>query len=105
VDGAERDPELAELHGAHSAARRAPLRAVLERAVAAGDLPAGTDLDLAVDLLAGPLFYRRQVLRGAVAPADVPAIVRAVLPGLLAGPAQPPAQDGAGGGGRGAHSG
>jgi len=38
--------------------RRRPTRAVLERAVAKGELAADTDFDLLSDLLAGPFFYR-----------------------------------------------
>lgn len=40
------------------AAWRDVARQILRRAVARGDLRRGLDLDLAIDLLAGPLFYR-----------------------------------------------
>jgi AcrR family transcriptional regulator len=40
------------------AARRDTLRALLERGVARGELPAGTDLDLRVDAVYGLLWYR-----------------------------------------------
>lgn len=82
VDAAERDPELAELHVHHSNSRRAPARAVLAEAVERGELAPATDLDLAVDLIAGPLFYRRLLTHQPVTPAVVEAVVDAVLVGL-----------------------
>ncbi len=38
--------------------RRGPTKFVLRRAIERGQLPADTDLDLLIDLLVGPLFYR-----------------------------------------------
>jgi AcrR family transcriptional regulator len=38
--------------------RRRSARAALERGVARGELPPGVDLELAVDLLVGPVYYR-----------------------------------------------
>lgn len=61
IDVAQRDPELARLHAAFIAQRASAAATVLRRAVAAGQLPADTDVDLAVGLLVGPLFYRRLV--------------------------------------------
>ena len=43
------------------ATRREELRIVLERGIARGDLRNDTDVDLAIDLLAGPLTYRALV--------------------------------------------
>jgi AcrR family transcriptional regulator len=43
--------------GFHSARRNA-FRSVLKNAVERGELPAAADLELALDLLSGPLFYR-----------------------------------------------
>lgn len=61
VDAAERDPELAELHRSFTAERRKSMVEILQRGVERGELPAGSDLDLLCDLLAGPVFYRRLV--------------------------------------------
>ncbi|MFF5292114.1 TetR/AcrR family transcriptional regulator [Paractinoplanes globisporus] len=56
------DPRLAtRLRAEHLTAQRARDRLPLERAVARGDLPAGTDLDILVDRLVGPLYYRALV--------------------------------------------
>ena len=85
VDAAERDPELAELHAAKAVARRAPARALIGDAVARGDLPGATDVDVAVDMIAGPLFYRRLVSRQPVTPAVVRAVVDLALAGMRAG--------------------
>ena len=84
VDGAERDPELARLHVEHGATRRAPARALFEAAVARGELPATTDPDLAVDLVVGPLFYRRLLVHQPVTASYVATVVDAVLAGLRA---------------------
>ena len=46
------------------AGRRDALRAVLERGVARGDLRAGLDFELALDVLGGPLFYRLLITGG-----------------------------------------
>jgi len=64
------------------AARRASLRRVLARGIARGDLPRSLDRELALDLLAGPLFLRK-LLTGA--PLDdklLRGLVRAFLHGL-----------------------
>jgi AcrR family transcriptional regulator len=46
--------------------RRAVLRAVLERGIRRGDLRADVDVELALDVLAGPLFYRLLVTGGPI---------------------------------------
>jgi len=61
ADAARRDPELAELHAAFLAGRRRPLAEVLERGVRRGQLAEGLDVDDAVSMLVGPLFYRAMV--------------------------------------------
>jgi AcrR family transcriptional regulator len=38
--------------------RRQPLREILTRAIGRGELPTSTDIDIAMDLLTGPLFFR-----------------------------------------------
>jgi AcrR family transcriptional regulator len=53
IDAAERDPTLASLHVQLTERRREPIRHVLAQARQRGDIPASTDLELAVDLLAG----------------------------------------------------
>ena len=59
IDAAERDPALKQLHVKLTERRREPVREVLGRAQQRGEIPAGADSELAVDLLAGPFFYLR----------------------------------------------
>jgi hypothetical protein len=59
VDAAERDPDLSRLSARIAEERRRPFRHVLSEAVARGELPATTEIDLVIDLLTGPAFYRR----------------------------------------------
>jgi hypothetical protein len=39
-------------------ARRDEVRRVIERGIARGDLPVGTDSDVATDVLIGPMYFR-----------------------------------------------
>jgi hypothetical protein len=82
VDAAGRDPELARLHAATVAERRRPLTDVLERAMARGDLPGGLDVERAVAVLAGPLFYRAMVSRERLDEGFVAWTVESALPSL-----------------------
>ena len=67
VDAMTRDPELARsVREGFLARRRAAVRAVLERGVERGDLRADLDPELALDVLAGPLFYRLLVTGGPI---------------------------------------
>ncbi|GHF67985.1 TetR family transcriptional regulator [Kitasatospora xanthocidica] len=64
-----RNPELARvLLGAVRDTRRGKAAQLLERAVERGELPAGTDREIALDLLAGPLYWRLAVVHTATAP-------------------------------------
>ena len=79
ADAASRDAELERLHISTLALRRKPLTDVLERGIARGDLPAGMDIEDAVALLGGPLFYRAMLARQPVEPAFVNRTVDAAL--------------------------
>ena len=63
VEAAERDPELERLFFEFGQERRAVLRGVFERAAARGELRAGLDLDLALELVVSPIFARRLIFR------------------------------------------
>ncbi len=63
LEAAERDPKLRGLIGKFIAQRRAAIDAVLTNAARRGELDAELDLELAVDSLVGPLFYRRLITR------------------------------------------
>lgn len=79
IDAAERDPSLASLHVQLTERRREPIRRLLERAQQAGEIPAAADLDLAVDLLASPAFYRRFIAHRAFPTNYASAVVDYVL--------------------------
>ena len=60
-------PELARaVRDGFLSQRRAALRAVLDRGVARGDLRADLDVELALDVLGGALFYRLLVTGGPI---------------------------------------
>jgi AcrR family transcriptional regulator len=79
VAEAERDPELGSLFRHFSAQRRAPTIAVIERAQARGEIRADLDPQLACDLMAGPVFYKRLVLHDPPDRAYVERLVDLVL--------------------------
>lgn len=62
--------------------RRAALSVVLERGVTRGELRPDTDLDLALDFLGGPLFYRILVTGGPLNEELAQGIVDTMLRGL-----------------------
>ncbi|MGD0834436.1 MAG: TetR/AcrR family transcriptional regulator [Candidatus Dormibacteria bacterium] len=82
IDAAERDPRLKSQHAGLTEQRREPLRTLLLRARDRGELPAATDIELAVDLLGGPLFYRRFIAHRVSTVDDVTALVDHVLSAL-----------------------
>ena len=82
------NPELAELFAPVVRDRRQPLIRALERAVERGELPAGLDLDLAADLIVGPIAVRVFFTGGKVHPRVVRPIVELALEGLRRGPAE-----------------
>ena len=84
TDAAERDPALGEMHAELTRRRREPLVRVLDAARARGELVEDLDVELVVDLLAAPFFYRRLVAHRAM-PAEMPgAVVDHVLAGVRA---------------------
>ena len=62
------DPDLFAIFRANLVEpRRAALRTVLERAIARGEIRAGIDLELIIDLFAGPAVYRLLITGGDIA--------------------------------------
>jgi hypothetical protein len=59
---AERDPEVRASYHTFVLGQRRQVQTLLAAAVTFGELPPDTDLEVAVDLLAGPVFYRRLVV-------------------------------------------
>lgn len=61
---ASRNPDIAvTLQDALRSTQRGIADIVVRRAVDRGELPVGTDLDLALDLITGPLYWRVAVMR------------------------------------------
>ncbi|WP_084598592.1 TetR-like C-terminal domain-containing protein [Actinoplanes subtropicus] len=79
----QHDPRLAaRLREEHLTHQRMRDRLPLERAVRRGDLSTGTDLDLLVDRLVGPLYYRALVTGEEIGEAFVTGLVTATLGGV-----------------------
>jgi AcrR family transcriptional regulator len=82
---ASRDPELHAIFYAQLVEpRRRVARIALERARDRGELREDVDLELAIDMLAGPIIYRFLITGGDLAPAAVaaPRLLEALLEGL-----------------------
>ena len=79
IDGAERDPILRNLHAELMERRREPARQVLALGRRRGEIPPGTDLELAIDLLAGPLFFLRFIAHRPFPEGYVSSVVDLVL--------------------------
>jgi AcrR family transcriptional regulator len=85
---AARNPKIAEtLHTALVGYQRELGVHLVGRAVARGELPAGTDPDIAADLLIGPLYWRLAVARDEVSDAYLGQLADAVAGALAAGAA------------------
>jgi AcrR family transcriptional regulator len=65
--------------------RRAQVRATLRRAVARGDLAAGTDVEAVIDLLYGPVYHRLLHGHAPLTPEFAGYVVRTVVAGLRGG--------------------
>lgn len=87
VDAAERDPQFAAVHHRFAAARSEPLREVVRRGVARDELPGDVDVEQVVELVSGPVFYRRLVAGAPVDRAYGEALVDRVLLAYAVDPA------------------
>ncbi|MGI9592122.1 MAG: TetR/AcrR family transcriptional regulator [Myxococcota bacterium] len=76
------NPELSELFDPVSRQRRQPLRRALERGVERGELPRDLDLELAADLVVGPIAVALFFKGGKLSPRMVGPIVDMALRGL-----------------------
>jgi AcrR family transcriptional regulator len=76
---AQRDPVISSLHAGFVRDRREPIVERLRAAVAQGQIRADADLELLVDLLSGPIFYRQLLRRTRTSDDDVRALVAAAL--------------------------
>lgn len=80
-----RNPEVADVLAEHvREPRRAKAAELFERAVRRGELPADTDITLAMDLLAGPLYWRQVVMQLTVDDAYCEQLAAAIVAALSA---------------------
>jgi AcrR family transcriptional regulator len=94
VAEARRDPELANtVRNDFLRGRRAALSAVLKRGIRRGDLSPGLDVELALDVLGGAIFYRLLVTGGPIDRRLAEGIVELILRGFA--PTNPGAPAGA----------
>ena len=88
VEEAHRNPALAStVRDRFLTGRRAALSAVLKRGVRRGDLRRGLDLELALDVLGGAIFYRLLVTGGPIDERLAQGVVELILRGFA--PTQP----------------
>jgi len=82
IAAARVNAEVAEAYRALIAERRAPMQAVLRRAVARGEIDSAVDLGLVHDLLIAPLLYRWLISDEPIAATVVDQIVDIVVRGV-----------------------
>jgi AcrR family transcriptional regulator len=82
VDAAEREPTLSSLHAGLTQRRRAPLHDVILAAQLRGEIAQDADIELAIDMLAGPSFYRRYISHHTGPRDRATSLVDAVLAGI-----------------------
>jgi AcrR family transcriptional regulator len=88
LEETRRNPELAStVRDRFLAERRSALSAVLKRGIRRGDLRRGLDLELALDVLGGAIFYRLLVTGAAIDERLAQGVVELILRGFA--PAQP----------------
>ena len=79
VAATAKSPELAEPYRQFLAERRAGWRVPITRGIERGEVPAGVDAELLVELMIGPLFYRAFVSHEPIDAAFVHRLVDAAL--------------------------
>jgi AcrR family transcriptional regulator len=91
VDEISRNGELAAIaRERFLVRRRAALRVVFERGIARGDLDRALDVDVALDVLAGPLFYRLLITGGPIDEGLAQAVVALIVRGFAPAPSGAP---------------
>jgi AcrR family transcriptional regulator len=95
---AEGDPVIAALHADFVQARREPIIERLAEAAVAGQIRPDANLELVVDLLSGPVFYRQLIRRIHTSDDEIAAMVATVLASVRPeGPEGPGGPGGPGG--------
>ena len=83
LEETRRNPELAStVRDQFLTGRRVALSAVLERGVRRGDLRRGLDLELALDVLGGAIFYRLLVTGGPIDERLAQGVVELIMRGF-----------------------
>jgi TetR/AcrR family transcriptional regulator, regulator of autoinduction and epiphytic fitness len=90
IEGAERDPRLRDFRHRYSALRRQALTSLIAQGIADGEFRAPADLDLAAQVLLGPIFYQRLLTSEPFDPDRVGELIALVLDGT---PGQPSPQN------------
>ena len=87
VTAAQSDPAFAEDYRRHFVEqRRAPMRAAFERAIARGEAPADLDVEVALDLIYGPIYHRLLHGHAALTERFAVGVIDLALAGILASP-------------------
>jgi AcrR family transcriptional regulator len=82
-----RSPAIANaVRSGFIATRRNAMRQVIARGIARGELARGTDIELALDMLSGPLIYRTLISGASIDARMVNRLVRTVLRGFAPQP-------------------
>jgi AcrR family transcriptional regulator len=82
IDAAEREPEIAEVHGRLQVWHAAPMRAALERAVERGQISPDVDISAMASALRGPLYFRRWFTREPIDGPFIDLVVRGAMGGV-----------------------
>jgi AcrR family transcriptional regulator len=84
IDAASRDAEISTLLERIKDEREAPVRAIVERAQARGELPADLDLRIVIGTIVGPIVFRKIVQRLPIDEEYVHACLDVAITGLQA---------------------
>jgi AcrR family transcriptional regulator len=96
VDAGDRDPEMRQLIHDFLVDAMSGARVLIAEARARGELAPSVDPEISVDMLVGPVFYRRLVSRAPLEPAFAERVVDAFLAGAALTPDHSPDFAGAG---------
>jgi len=89
IEGATRDPEIADLIDRLGEERERGVRRILERARERGELDSALDIEHLVGVIVGPIVFQKVVRRRPLTPEYVDTCIEVALAGLTALSAQP----------------